>query len=51
MSRTARIERATSESSVVVEINLDGTGQTDISTTVPFTTTCSPRWGATHSSI
>ena len=36
MSRTARIERATSESSVVVEINLDGTGQTDISTTVPF---------------
>ena len=36
MSRTARIERTTSESSVVVEINLDGTGQTDISTTVPF---------------
>ena len=36
MSRTARIERATSESSVIVEIDLDGTGQTDISTTVPF---------------
>ncbi len=36
MSRTACIERATSESSVVVEINLDGMGQTDISTTVPF---------------
>ena len=36
MSRTARIERATSESSVVIEINLDGTGRTDISTTVPF---------------
>ena len=36
MSRTARIERATSESSVVVEINLDGTGQSDVSTTVPF---------------
>lgn len=35
-SRTARIERATSESSVVVEIDLDGTGRTDISTTVPF---------------
>lgn len=34
--RTARLERATSESSVVVEINLDGTGRTDISTTVPF---------------
>ena len=36
MSRTARIERSTSESSVVVELNLDGTGRTDISTTVPF---------------
>ena len=35
-SRTARIERATSESSVLVELDLDGTGRTDISTTVPF---------------
>jgi len=34
--RTARIERATSESSVLVELDLDGTGRTDISTTVPF---------------
>lgn len=34
--RTARIERKTSESSVVVELNLDGTGRTNISTTVPF---------------
>lgn len=34
--RTGRIERTTSESSVVVELNLDGTGQTNISTTVPF---------------
>ncbi|WP_278237169.1 imidazoleglycerol-phosphate dehydratase HisB [Isoptericola sp. AK164] len=34
--RTARIERATSESTVVVELDLDGTGRTDISTTVPF---------------
>jgi imidazoleglycerol-phosphate dehydratase len=34
--RTARIERTTSESSVVVEVDLDGTGRTDISTTVPF---------------
>jgi len=34
--RTARIERKTSESNVVVELNLDGTGETDISTTVPF---------------
>jgi imidazoleglycerol-phosphate dehydratase len=36
MSRTARIERATSESTVVVEVDLDGTGRTDISTSVPF---------------
>ena len=34
--RTARIERATSESSVLVEIDLDGTGRTEISTGVPF---------------
>jgi imidazoleglycerol-phosphate dehydratase len=34
--RTARIERTTSESSVLVELDLDGTGRTDISTTVPF---------------
>lgn len=34
--RTARIERATSESIVVVEIDLDGTGRTDVSTSVPF---------------
>ncbi|SDS61539.1 imidazoleglycerol-phosphate dehydratase [Paraoerskovia marina] len=36
MTRTARIERSTSESSVLVELDLDGTGRTDISTTVPF---------------
>ena len=36
MSRTARIERTTSESSVLVELDLDGTGRTDISTSVPF---------------
>jgi len=35
-NRTARIERTTSESSVVVEVDLDGTGRTDISTSVPF---------------
>ncbi len=34
--RTAKVERATSESQVSVEINLDGTGKADISTTVPF---------------
>ncbi|ACQ80642.1 Imidazoleglycerol-phosphate dehydratase [Beutenbergia cavernae DSM 12333] len=35
-TRTARIERSTSESSVVVEVDLDGTGRTDVSTSVPF---------------
>ena len=35
-ARTARMERSTSESSVLVEINLDGTGISDISTSVPF---------------
>ena len=34
--RTARIERTTKESSIVVELNLDGTGRTEISTGVPF---------------
>ncbi len=34
--RTARLERATSESSVLIEINLDGTGVSDIDTSVPF---------------
>ncbi|MCC3273159.1 imidazoleglycerol-phosphate dehydratase HisB [Arthrobacter zhangbolii] len=34
--RTARLERTTSESSVLVELDLDGTGRADISTSVPF---------------
>ncbi|ASN39928.1 MAG: imidazoleglycerol-phosphate dehydratase HisB [Paeniglutamicibacter terrestris] len=34
--RRARLERSTSESSVLVEIDLDGTGRSDISTSVPF---------------
>ena len=34
--RTARIERVTSESSVLVELDLDGTGVSTIDTTVPF---------------
>jgi imidazoleglycerol-phosphate dehydratase len=34
--RTGRIERTTKESSVLVELDLDGTGTCDISTTVPF---------------
>jgi len=36
MQRHARIERATSESSVLVDLNLDGTGQVEISTGVRF---------------
>jgi imidazoleglycerol-phosphate dehydratase len=36
MARRARIERATSESKVVVELDLDGTGHADISTGVGF---------------
>ncbi|WP_028279415.1 imidazoleglycerol-phosphate dehydratase HisB [Arthrobacter sp. H5] len=35
-ARTAQGERTTSESSVFVGVNLDGTGRAEISTTVPF---------------
>lgn len=34
--RTAVVDRSTSESTVHVEVDLDGTGRTEISTTVPF---------------
>src|SRR4051794_11445780 len=36
MSRRARIERATNESKVLVELDLDGTGHHDVSTGVGF---------------
>lgn len=36
MARTAHVERTTKESSVVVDIDLDGTGQADVETGVPF---------------
>jgi imidazoleglycerol-phosphate dehydratase len=36
VSRIGRVERTTKESSVVVEIDLDGTGKVDVSTGVPF---------------
>jgi imidazoleglycerol-phosphate dehydratase len=36
MSRTARIERATKESKVLVELDLDGTGRAEVSTGVGF---------------
>jgi imidazoleglycerol-phosphate dehydratase len=35
-TRTARIERTTKESKVVVEVDLDGSGRTDVSTGVGF---------------
>ncbi|MSO27692.1 MAG: imidazoleglycerol-phosphate dehydratase HisB [Candidatus Nanopelagicales bacterium] len=36
MSRTARVERSTKESQVLVELNLDGSGTSTIDTGVPF---------------
>ncbi|HEY5186771.1 MAG TPA: imidazoleglycerol-phosphate dehydratase HisB [Actinomycetes bacterium] len=36
MSRSARVQRVTKESDVLVELDLDGTGSTDVATGVPF---------------
>jgi imidazoleglycerol-phosphate dehydratase len=36
MSRSARVHRRTNESDVVVELELDGSGSTDVATGVPF---------------
>jgi imidazoleglycerol-phosphate dehydratase len=36
VGRTGRVERVTKESSVLVEIDLDGTGRTEVATGVPF---------------
>ncbi|HKS52833.1 MAG TPA: imidazoleglycerol-phosphate dehydratase HisB [Pseudonocardiaceae bacterium] len=36
MSRTARIERVTKESTVLVELDLDGTGNAEVSTGIAF---------------
>jgi imidazoleglycerol-phosphate dehydratase len=36
MSRTVTLQRKTSESSIELTLNLDGTGRADISTSVPF---------------
>jgi imidazoleglycerol-phosphate dehydratase len=36
MSRTAKVERKTRETSIVVEIDLDGTGRCSIDTPLPF---------------
>jgi imidazoleglycerol-phosphate dehydratase len=36
VGRTGRVERVTKESSVLVEVDLDGTGRTEVATGVPF---------------
>jgi imidazoleglycerol-phosphate dehydratase len=36
MSRTARVERVTKETSISVELNLDGAGNAEVSTGIPF---------------
>jgi imidazoleglycerol-phosphate dehydratase len=36
MSRSAKVERITAESSVVISLDVDGTGRSEISTGVPF---------------
>jgi imidazoleglycerol-phosphate dehydratase len=36
VSRSARVQRVTKESDVLVELDLDGTGVTDVATGVPF---------------
>lgn len=36
LSRIGRVRRSTKESSVTVELNLDGTGQVNVDTSVPF---------------
>jgi imidazoleglycerol-phosphate dehydratase len=36
VNRTARVERTTKESAVLVELDLDGAGKVDVSTGVPF---------------
>lgn len=36
MARTAKISRETKETQITVQLNLDGTGQVDISTGIPF---------------
>ena len=36
MARTAKIERKTNESDISLELNLDGSGKSDITTRVGF---------------
>ena len=37
MSRSARVQRTTRESDVLVELEIDGSGTADVETGVPFT--------------
>ncbi|MFM7093744.1 MAG: imidazoleglycerol-phosphate dehydratase, partial [Actinomycetota bacterium] len=36
MSRTATVERTTKETSITVELNIDGSGSAEVSTGIPF---------------
>ena len=36
MARTAKIDRETKETNISIELNLDGSGQHHIESTVPF---------------
>ena len=36
MNRSARVERTTKETSITVDLNLDGTGVAEVSTGIPF---------------
>ena len=36
MDRTAKVQRATSETEIDVELSIDGTGVQDLQTTIPF---------------
>mgnify|MGYP003339663350 CR=1 FL=1 len=36
MSRTATVERSTKETSITVDLNLDGSGNAEVSTGIPF---------------
>ena len=50
VSRTGRVERVTTESSVLVELDLDGSGRTDVAPGRRSTTTCWPSSASTAAS-
>ena len=45
--RTAEVARDTAETQITVSVNLDGHGQSELSTGIGFSTTCSNRSRAT----